>query len=51
MKINSLGYFLFDSIDMLKNSPDKRTYELILHHVIVKTEKKLKNLEKQMFNI
>ena len=30
-----LGYFLFDSIDMMRNFSGRQTYEIILHHATV----------------
>lgn len=36
MKNFYLGYFFFDSIDMLRKSSGKQTYEVLLHHLIVK---------------
>jgi len=31
-----MGYFLFDSIDMFRKSSGKQTYEILLHHIIVR---------------
>lgn len=32
---NNLGYFVYDMIDMLKNSSGRQTYEVVLHHLTV----------------
>ncbi|CAF0796604.1 unnamed protein product [Rotaria sp. Silwood1] len=29
------GYFIFDSIDMLRKLPSRQTYEYLLHHIII----------------
>ncbi|XP_054270146.1 TLC domain-containing protein 2-like [Macrosteles quadrilineatus] len=31
----STGYFIYDMLDMMINDPKSKTYELILHHVLV----------------
>jgi len=38
-RINYLGYFIFDSIDMLRNSSGRQTYEILLHHITVNQQK------------
>ena len=37
-----LGYFLFDAIDMMRNFSGRQTYEIILHHITVGTNARLR---------
>ena len=35
----SVGYFVYDTYDMLKYNRSRQAYELIIHHLIVSTVK------------